>query len=49
MAQYGGELRYLIDRSLAVVAAWTTYRRHSTLADASLAFNQFTLSAQVQW
>lgn len=49
IAQYGGELRYLIDRNLAIAASWTDYQRHSTVTNASLAFQQVTLSAQIQW
>lgn len=48
-AQYGGEVRYLIDRNLSLVAAWEDYRRHSTVAGASLTFQRLTVSALLQW
>lgn len=49
ITQYGVELRYLIDETLSIAAAWTDYRRASTLAGAMLDFNRLTVSATLQW
>lgn len=47
--QYGGEVRYLIDETASIAAAWTNYRRSSTVTGAALDFNRLTLSATLQW
>jgi hypothetical protein len=49
ITQYGVELRYLIDETASIAAAWTDYRRASTLAGAVLDFNRLTVSALLQW
>jgi hypothetical protein len=49
ITQYGVELRYLIDETTSIAAAWTDYRRASTLAGAMLDFDRLTVSANLQW
>jgi len=49
ITQYGVEVRYLIDETMSIAAAWTDYRRASTVAGAMLDFNRLTVSATFQW
>ena len=49
ITQFGVDVRYLIDETVSIAAAWTDYRRASTLAGAILDFNRLTVSANFQW
>lgn len=49
ITQYGVELRYLIDETISIAAAWADYRRSSTVSGAQLDFNRLTCSVALQW